>query len=204
MAWDSERRPNIKRMMVFIDGSNFLIEMSKKIEVNFRADKPPFSTLVLSNFVLNKVINGKGFNKIRRYWFSSYQGNEEYKFKLSQNLRKLDFEPVLFKKKKGKEKGVDISLTMNVLINAFNQNYDVAFVIAGDEDYLGLIKEVKRYGPLVYGAFFSSGLSAELELEYDYFEKLDYTFNDDRANEIIQGIYNDMKGNDSQTNSADR
>jgi len=192
MAWDSGKSPHYKKMMVFIDGSNLLIEMSKKITVSFRADKPPATALTLSNFIINQVINGQGFVKIRRYWFASYQGDEQYELELCKRLRKLDFEPILFKKRNGKEKGVDISLTMKVLLNAINQNYDIAYMIAGDEDYLGLVREVKRYGPIVYGSFFSQGLSERLKLEFDAFTNLDYTLNQDRAKELVEDIRKEL------------
>jgi hypothetical protein len=47
MAWASGKSPHYKKTMVFIDGSNLLIEMSKKIDVSFRADKPPSSAFNL-------------------------------------------------------------------------------------------------------------------------------------------------------------
>jgi uncharacterized LabA/DUF88 family protein len=56
-----------------------------------------------------------------------------------------------------------------MLVNAFNQNFDIGFLIAGDEDYVGLVNEVKRYGPIVRGAFFEHGLSEELRLACDSF-----------------------------------
>ena len=195
MAWNSGKSPHYKKMMVFIDGSNLLIEMGKKINISFRADKPPLAALNLSNFIINQVINGQGFVKIRRYWFASFQGDEEYKLGLSKHLRKLDFEPILFKKRNGKEKGVDIALTMKVLVNAFNQNYDIAYIIAGDEDYLGLLREVKRYGPIIYGSFFSEGLSERLELEFDVFRNLDFSLNQDRAKELVEEIKKEIEDN---------
>jgi hypothetical protein len=59
-----------------------------------------------------------------------------------------------------------------MLVNAFNQNFDVGYLIAGDEDYVGLVNEVKRYGPIAKGAFFQHGLSEELYLTFDSFEYL--------------------------------
>lgn len=81
-------------------------------------------------------------------------------------------EPVLFKKHKGKEKGVEIALATEILVNAFNQNYDIGVLVAGDKDYAGLVKEVKRYGPIIHGAFFERGLSEDLTLAVDDFNDI--------------------------------
>jgi len=101
---------------------------------------------------------------IRKYWFGSYQGDDHFFRSLREKLRECNFEPVMIKKRQGKEKGVDISLTKEMLVNAFNNNFDVAFLIAGDEDYLTIVNEIKRYGAKIYGAFFSHGLSDELKI----------------------------------------
>jgi hypothetical protein len=36
-----------------------------------------------------------------------------------------------------------------MLVNAFNQNFGMEYLVIGDEDYVGLVHEVKRYGPIV-------------------------------------------------------
>ena len=61
-----------------------------------------------------------------------------------------NFEPVLFQKRDGREKGVDIALTKEMLVNALHQNFDIGFLFAGDKDYVSLVSEVKRYGPRVW------------------------------------------------------
>lgn len=177
--------PNYKRTMVFIDGTNFLREFAKKLGVDFRADKPPAKAIEAANWLFRPMcaIHGshgsQRYDVIRRYWFSSYQGNEEDGESLREILRKNHFEPVIFKKKRnGKEKGVDIALTKEMLVNAFNQNFDVGLLIAGDADYIALVNEVKRYGPVVWVAFFSSPcLSSSLRIEADMFIDIMSDFN---------------------------
>jgi uncharacterized LabA/DUF88 family protein len=87
-------------------------------------------------------------------------------------LWELGFQPEVFKKSKQdqKAKGVDIALAKDFLGNAYNHNYDVAVLIAGDGDYVPLVAEVKRLGKVVYVAFFRDkgfGLSEDLELSSD-------------------------------------
>jgi uncharacterized LabA/DUF88 family protein len=62
-------------------------------------------------------------------------------------LQKKRFHPVVVHKlKKRKAKGVDISLTKDMLLQVFLNNYDVAVLVAGYGDYKPLVEEVKRLG----------------------------------------------------------
>ena len=168
----SGRTPHYTRIMGFIDGSNLLIELSKEFNVNFRADKPPLPALSMAKLLINHLFHGTGKIPIRKYWFASYQGDDNDYLLYAKELRKLTFEPVLFKKHSGKEKGVDIALATEMLVNAFNQNYDMGVLVAGDKDYVGLVKEVKRYGPIIHGGFFERGLSEHLVLALDNFSNI--------------------------------
>ena len=186
-----------KRFMVFVDGTNLLVQMSKVIEVGFRAEKPPASAFALAQHLITAASSAKGgykYDTIRKYWFASYQGNDEMHTQLCQDLRKHNFEPVLFNKRgKNKEKGVDIALTMEMLVNAFNGNFDVGLLIAGDEDYVELVREVKRYGPIVVGAFFSKGLSERLKLEFDGFQLLPEHMQDKPLRTLVANIEDEVK-----------
>jgi uncharacterized LabA/DUF88 family protein len=168
----SGRTPHYSKVMAFIDGSNLLRELSKEIGIDFRADKPPIPAIKIAYFLLQKLFHGSEKIFIRKYWFASYQGSEKDQILYSKALRQIKFEPVLFKKHKGKEKGVDIALATEMLVNSFNQNYDIGILIAGDKDYVDLVKEVKRYGPIINGAFFKRGLSNDLALAVDNFDDL--------------------------------
>lgn len=163
------KTPYYSKVMGFIDGSNLLVELSKELVIDFRADKPPLPALKIAQQLIDFLFRGHGNILIRKYWFASYQGSEEDHIQYAKELRELTFEPVLFKKLAGKEKGVDIALATEMLVNAFNQNYDIGILVAGDKDYAGLVKEVKRYGPIIHGAFFERGLSEDLVLAVDGF-----------------------------------
>jgi uncharacterized LabA/DUF88 family protein len=155
--------------MVFVDGTNFLVQLAEELGIRFRAEKPPPSAFRYARLAL-ALLNTE--DAIRWFWFASYQGNDDYRDKIRSKLREEKFEPVLFKKKNGREKGVDIALTKEMLVHAFNKNFDVGYLVAGDEDYVGLVNEVKRFGPIVRGTFFNHGLSNELRLTFDSFEYL--------------------------------
>lgn len=191
--------PYYKKVMGFIDGSNLLIELSKELGIDFRADKPPLPALSIALLLINHLFNADGKIPIRKYWFASYQGSEKDHMTYAKELRRLTFEPVLFKKHKGKEKGVDIALATEMLVNAFNQNYDIGVLVAGDKDYAGLVKEVKRYGPIIHGAFFERGLSEDLALAVDNFsdiiKKQDVNFNSEPWKKYISEIEENLNQN---------
>ncbi|MBU4232063.1 MAG: hypothetical protein L6277_16515, partial [Desulfobacterales bacterium] len=96
--------PHYRKLMVFIDGSNFLIQLSKELNINnFRAEKPANSVLKIGEKYISRSIqlcnrHPYEFVIIRRYWFSSFQGNDEYHLSLKKALRELNLEPVLFKR----------------------------------------------------------------------------------------------------------
>ncbi|MFH0913879.1 MAG: NYN domain-containing protein [Chloroflexota bacterium] len=52
------------------------------------------------------------------------------------------------------EKGVDVQLAVDMLTHAFKNNYDVAILVAGDNDYVGAIQAVKDNGKHVEVALF--------------------------------------------------
>ena len=90
--------PYYKKVMGFIDGSNLLIELSKELGIEYRADKPPLPTLSIALLLIDHLFNANGKIPIKKYWFASYQGNEKDHIAYAKELRRLTFEPVLFKK----------------------------------------------------------------------------------------------------------
>lgn len=47
------------------------------------------------------------------------------------------------------EKGTDINLAIHALTKAYNNAYDVAFVVSADTDYISLYRQLKSIGKLV-------------------------------------------------------
>ncbi len=185
---------NERKDMIFVDGSNVLIQLSKEIGVEFRADKPPATAIEIVQQIISPNAHWQGGPIIlRKYWFASYRGNDEDLLKYSRCLRNNRFEPMLFKKQDGREKGVDIGLTKEMLVNAFHQNFDRALLIAGDEDYLGLVQEAKRYGQSIDGAFFNHGLSEKLVLALDDFQEFKVNWNDKLWKSQIEKLKNELQ-----------
>jgi uncharacterized LabA/DUF88 family protein len=174
------------RWMMFVDGENFAIRgqrvaKAEKLEFEegdfFRRD----AFLWLPNVKARACIaHGTDAlplqsTSIRSYYYTSTTGADDVIRKVRSDLRALDFDAHVFKRPTDtsrKSKGVDISLTTDMLSNAFMNNYDAALLIAGDADYIPLVEQVKRLGKVVYGGFFEhaeAGLSEELRLATDTF-----------------------------------
>lgn len=187
------------RYMFFIDGTNLLTELSKEIGVTFNPDKPPLSVFIVAKNLIKSITLPDRSQVIRKYWIGSYTGDDKLRDKIRWALREHDFEPVLFKRKGNREKGVDIALTKEILLNAINQNFDRGYLVAGDEDYLSIIQEIKRYGQRIYGAFFDHGLSAELKLSFDYFRQFENLVNNPAYQTDIKRIKSEVRGNDKSS-----
>ncbi len=73
---------------------------------------------------------------------------------------------------------VDITLATDMLLHATRKHYDVAVLVAGDEDYVPLVRAVQGEGARVYVWFLPDGLSLALQMAADYYVDLDeYMFN---------------------------
>ena len=177
----------MRRLMAFIDGTNVLTEMGKKIGVSSPklAYSPTDAVINLGTMVVSILIQRLCFESIdkytviRKYWFGSRQGSQEDATHLKSMLRKREYEPMIYHRiKAGREKKVDIAVAKEMLINAFHHNCDLALLVAGDEDYVDLVQEMKRYGVTVIGAFFPQGRSPDLELACDTFCDMEIWGND--------------------------
>lgn len=160
-----------QKLMVFVDGENLSIrykEISKGLKIpgstKFRED------IYVWSDILNSVCI-KNFNVIRKYYYTSIKGDTLKIDQIHNELKELKIEaPRVFKKTKDhRSKQVDISLATDMLIHATRKNYDVALLVAGDEDYIPLVQAVQSEGCKVYCWFVKDGISNKLIKECDYY-----------------------------------
>ncbi len=55
------------------------------------------------------------------------------------------------------EKGIDVQLTTDMLTHSFKNNYDVAILVAGDNDFVGALQAIKDNGKNAEVALFGRG-----------------------------------------------
>ena len=172
--------------MLFVDGENFTIrgqELAKQEGLSLDADPRSYLKDVFLWFPTFDALNGIYANfsfsvaglGMRAYYYTSVTGDDDKVVTVRRSLRALGFDPQVFKKTSGKSKGVDITLTKDMLSHAFRDHYQVAVLIAGDRDYVPLIEETKRCGKRVHVGFFDReglGLAEEVKLVADLFVDL--------------------------------
>ena len=153
------------RVMIFVDGSNiwwgqnyYSRDQSKKFRIDFEK---------LKDYVLDKR------ELIRTIYYgstpeniSSGQANFiEYLRKLGiqviEKKLKIRTDPILGKDVKI-EKGVDVALAVDLLAYAWENAYDVAILVSGDEDYVGAVEKVMSKGKNVELVAFKGSTSKEL------------------------------------------
>jgi uncharacterized LabA/DUF88 family protein len=67
-----------------------------------------------------------------------------------------------------KQKGIDTLISIDMLSKAYENHYDVAFLLAGDRDFEPVVKAVKDdAGKNVYGIYFDSSFSCDLKISFD-------------------------------------
>lgn len=155
-----------KRVMIFVDGQN-LFYGSKNYDSDFEVDL----------LELVKVL-GDGRDVIRSYYFDSYKPDEKadkerfYTF-LETNGFRVDAKPLRNRDGTYVEKGADIGLATEMIARGFNDSYDVAVLVTGDDDFSRTVRYVQNRGKTVEVASFSANLSSNLKRAADTCVELD-------------------------------
>lgn len=162
-------------LMIFIDGG-YLRRATKDA---LGKDKIDFNKL--RDFLRASCEYGRNFpDLIRTYYYDAiierterHEGEWTKQNKYFEEIRKLDFYEVrlgrLIRQGDGqyKQKGVDILLAVDMVTKAYESHYDVAFLVAGDDDMVELIRSVKDAGKRVYGGYFKDSASKRLVELFD-------------------------------------
>jgi len=160
------------RAMVFVDGENLALRYGNMLTA--KGVNPPSHVSYEPNiFVWSTGLNNVCLygGVLRKYYYTSVQGDASFLTEIEEKLKSAGIEtPRVFKKTKGRgSKRVDISLATDMLTHASRKNYDIAVLVAGDEDYVPLVEAVKAEGRRVFLWFLKDGLSAVLRRSADYY-----------------------------------
>ena len=162
--------------MVFIDGSNlFWACRAQKFKIDLKK-------------LVDELVNGRSLLR-PCYYCATPENPDQRQMNFHRMLKYLGFRvvPKTLKSrldKNGKEiyveKGVDVALVTEMLSMAFKNAYDVAILVAGDDDYVGAVEEIKSMGKRVEIAAFERDLdkkvnliSADLKMSADLFTPLE-------------------------------
>jgi NYN domain-containing protein len=186
----------VSAWMCFVDGENFTIrgqQYAKRVGLDLTGHPElyvPDTFLWIPGGrdtieIAGRAAGGNliGGPPLRAYYYTSVVGDDPKLLSVRRALRALSFDPQVFKKdaQNQRSKGVDITLTKDMLSHACLGNYSQAVLVAGDGDYVPLVQEVKRMGKNVFLAFFGGpddGLNEELRLAADQFYAIEGWFRD--------------------------
>jgi len=177
------------RVMVFVDGENLAFRYAKELEPRL-----PCSHVVYEHgvFVWSRSLNLPHHlhcDTIRRHYYTTAKGDEPTRRAIVQRLKDVGIEaPRVFHKDKARgSKRVDITLAVEMLGHACRGNYDLAVLVAGDEDYVPLVQEVAAEGKRVVLWFLENGLSPDLRDSVDYFFNIGEVLFNDSPDQYIAG-----------------
>lgn len=146
------------RAMLFVDGENLALRYKAMrrtdneqvadthgIKVRYREDVAVWADhLAPENRQLPHT------TLLRKYYYTSMAGTNEAREEVADWLRQQGgFEAPRVFPKSSKTRGskqVDISLCCDMLTHAARRHYDVAILVAGDGDYMPLVRAVKSEG----------------------------------------------------------
>ena len=163
-----------ERVMVFIDGSN----LYHVLDQNCSRHDVQFDKLA------RKLANGRDLRRI--YYYNIRQESDRPDGRVDQDrfLHSLYDTPYvevrlgIAKQRRDHvvEKGVDVMLATDLVVRAYQDQYDTAILVSGDGDFYPAIQAVKDRGKQVEVAAFESNISAEASRVADLHIKLTKTF----------------------------
>jgi len=165
------------RVMLFVDGENLSIRCGAMIKTG-RYTMGPNSKIRPDIYVWNPQLSGDQVvdrgGIIRTHYYTAVQGDHPLVEEVAKELKDLGISaPRVFKKAKNtRSKRVDISLATDMLLHATRRNYDIAVLVAGDEDYVPLIQAVQSEGRGVHLWALPDGLSPALVQAADEYRDL--------------------------------
>ncbi len=144
--------------MIFIDGSNLyhhLKEVCGRTDLDFErfcawlAQERKLVRAYYYNAVVDQKLEADRYRDQQRF-FAKLSDVPRFEVKLG-NLVYKNFPSV-----PPSEKGIDVRLATDVLTHAFRQNYDVAILVSGDNDFADAVYAVKELGRTVEVALFGT------------------------------------------------
>jgi len=170
MPIGSAPSPSYRRVMIFIDGG-YIRECLKEKFGKDDISPDGFQNLIhsLITYVHFGTIRGE---LIRTYYYDAIVDENEKDEREKQNqffdvLRQVPFCTVrlgrLIKtEKEHRQKGVDILMAIDMLTKSYENHYEIAILLCGDDDFIDLVEAVKNTGKRVYGAYIPRHVSNKL------------------------------------------
>ncbi len=173
-------RHSVRKVMVFIDGNYLRTELRNLFDGD---DRINYHVLGDNLRQWARYLDAEP-HLVRAYYYDAIweippsldsDDTEEY-HKQKAYLEKIE-DTDLFEVRKGRirdgkrereQKGVDVLISIDMISKAYENHYDVAVLVSGDDDLLDVVKTVKNSGKNVMGAFFPKSISKRLRDSFDF------------------------------------
>lgn len=162
------------RVMVFVDGGYLETKLKtawgKDITVNY----PAFRANIMG--YVQKGDSGVSGYLLRIYYYDAIEegvkrpeqeakhdlinNSDFFELRLGRIKRDADGRP--------RQKGVDALIAIDMVTKAYQNHYDIAVLLAGDDDFLDVVKAVKNAGKQVFGFYFEKPTSPSKELKNSF------------------------------------
>lgn len=166
----------IKRVMVFYDGGYII----KNLHDLFPNEKlTEINLAILAQELKIEAANPMNPDFIRAYYYDALPDNaseiSEHRKLILENIRTSHY----FQLRKGRlaksknkneperQKRVDTLIAIDMLAKAYENYYDVAVLVSGDDDFFDIVESVKDAGKRVYGVYFDGHISKDLQDSFD-------------------------------------
>jgi len=163
-----------EKFMVFIDGSNIYHGQDRS---NFEVDYKKFRDLLKTNRNIIRFYYYEGvktpITKGKNKFFKKLRHLEIDVINRPLRKRKFKCENCDYEKEIYYEKGIDASLSTDLLWHAFQKSYDTTILITGDDDFMPTIERVKLLGRRVELWTFKDSIGSDLKNEVDKVSYID-------------------------------
>ena len=170
------------RVMVFVDGGYLESNIKKKWGDDVTVDYSLFRESLIQH-----LPNRYAFDPyvIRIYYYDAVEEGiilppeQEAKHKLVNDTGYFELRLGRLKKDgagKPRQKGVDTLIAIDMVTKAYENHFDIAVLLAGDDDFLDVVKAVKNAGKQVFGFYFNHVTSEKLKNSFDQKQSIDTNF----------------------------
>lgn len=175
----------IKRIMVFIDGGYVVKNLHDGFNGKTLAE---INLAKLAQYLKFGAAHPMVPDFIRAYYYDALPEDlsllSAHRKLILDNIRGENY----FQMRRGKlakfkskqeperQKRVDTLIAIDMLSKAYENHYDVAVLISGDDDFFDLVEAVKDAGKRVFGVYFNGHISEDLKCSFDKIHILDRDF----------------------------
>ncbi len=124
------------RIMIFIDNSNIFNGFKK---YSIKADYEKLKKIITDERELKGIFLYEGIvyplSNEKKKWYNDLTKKSGYKIKASFD-KKLIHKTI--------EKKIDVKMAIDIISNAYENNFDKAIIVSGDGDFIPVLKKLKK------------------------------------------------------------